>query len=161
MIRQGQASRPILRMQACMDGFELFPFNGRHSTTARRVHQHPGAEPQFDLLVTTTGNVQKRLRRQHAQGIEKRASSANIGHFDNEIDTGLTTRRQTALGRGQAAGGHTAPHRQGQLLTPSNVHDYLISCSRPVWFNLATPHTACTPNKTYIDSPPRSQGQTR
>jgi len=78
---------PICGMQACMDGFELVsPYVGGNNTgrlkdiDLRLMHD-------TDLVVTCTGNTNV-CDAAMLQTLKSGAVVANIGHFDNEIDTG-------------------------------------------------------------------------
>ena len=78
---------PICAMQACMDGFEVVsPYiNGINKGTADGINKT--LLSTTDLLVTTTGNVNV-CDRFMLDSLKSAAVVCNIGHFDNEIDTG-------------------------------------------------------------------------
>ncbi|MGI9250070.1 MAG: adenosylhomocysteinase [Pseudohongiellaceae bacterium] len=78
---------PICAMQACMDGFEVAsPYvDGVNSGTANGINK--ALLGKLDLLVTATGNVNV-CDRFILEQIKPGAVVCNIGHFDNEIDTG-------------------------------------------------------------------------
>ncbi len=79
---------PICAMQACMDGFEVVsPYrDGNNDGTAGSINHELLANT--DLLVTTTGNTNVCDRHMLA-ALKASAVVCNIGHFDNEIDTGF------------------------------------------------------------------------
>lgn len=74
---------PICAMQACLDGFEVVstylnghPSNGVDTTLLENT----------DLLVTSTGNFNV-CGKDILSNLKSGCVVANIGHFDNEIDT--------------------------------------------------------------------------
>ena len=74
---------PICAMQACLDGFEVVsnylnghPSNGVYTTLLQNT----------DLLVTSTGNFNV-CGKDILSNLKSGCVVANIGHFDNEIDT--------------------------------------------------------------------------
>ena len=77
---------PICGMQACMDGFEVVsPFrNGLN--TGRLADIDARLMGETDLVVTCTGNTNV-CDAAMLQALKPGAVVANIGHFDNEIDT--------------------------------------------------------------------------
>ena len=77
---------PICAMQACMDGFEVVsPYiNGDNNGTIDAIDRV--LLEKTDLVVTTTGNVNV-CDRNMLQALKSGAVVANIGHFDDEIDT--------------------------------------------------------------------------
>ena len=79
---------PICAMQACMDGFEVVsPYkNGVNTNTADGINTE--VLGNTDLLVTTTGNTNVCDKHMLA-ALKANAVVCNIGHFDNEIDTGF------------------------------------------------------------------------
>jgi adenosylhomocysteinase len=76
---------PICAMQACMDGFEVVSFfeNGNPNDAL-----NTGLLRDTDLIVTTTGNYQV-VNADVLEALAPDAVVCNIGHFDNEIDTGF------------------------------------------------------------------------
>ena len=82
---------PICAMQACMDGFEvLSPFvDGINDGTEQCINR-----PLLggtDLVVTATGNLNV-CDANMLRALKCGAVVANIGHFDNEIDTAFMRR---------------------------------------------------------------------
>lgn len=79
---------PICAMQACMDGFEVVsPYNnGINTGEIEGVNQD--LLTNTDLVVTTTGNINV-CDAPMLQSLKAGAVVCNIGHFDNEIDTGF------------------------------------------------------------------------
>ncbi len=79
---------PICAMQACMDGFEVVsPYNnGINTGEIEGVNQD--LLTNTDLVVTTTGNINV-CDAPMLQTLKAGAVVCNIGHFDNEIDTGF------------------------------------------------------------------------
>ena len=77
---------PICAMQACMDGFEVVsPYiNGINDNTPECIDND--LLQRTDLVVTTTGNVNVCDKHMLA-ALKNGAVVANIGHFDDEIDT--------------------------------------------------------------------------
>ncbi len=77
---------PICAMQACMDGYEVVsPYSdGINTATADGINRQ--LLSQIDLLVTTTGNIRV-CDRFILAALKPGCVVANIGHFDNEIDT--------------------------------------------------------------------------
>ncbi len=75
---------PICAMQACMDGFEVVSLFNEGDTS-----KGPNSSLliQTDLLVTSTGNVNVCNSELLAE-LKPGCVVCNIGHFDNEIDTG-------------------------------------------------------------------------
>ena len=86
MIVRVTETDPICAMQACMDGFEVVsPYiNGINSGTEDCINK--GLLEVTDLIVTATGNINVCDKHMLAF-LKKGAVVANIGHFDNEIDT--------------------------------------------------------------------------
>ncbi len=79
---------PICAMQACMDGFEVVsPYlDGKNTGQPDSIdRQLLGA---IDLVVTCTGNVNVCDANMLA-ALKSGCVVSNIGHFDNEIDTGF------------------------------------------------------------------------
>ena len=78
---------PICAMQACMDGFEVVsPYsNGINLNNSDCINKSLLATT--DLLVSATGNTNV-CDRYMLQALKPGAVVCNIGHFDNEIDTG-------------------------------------------------------------------------
>ena len=78
---------PICAMQACMDGFEVVsPYiNGINDGELSSINEQLLATT--DLIVTTTGNTNV-CDANMLQKLKNGAVVCNIGHFDNEIDTG-------------------------------------------------------------------------
>ena len=77
---------PICGMQACMDGFELVsPYLGGNNT-GRVEDIDTRLMSNTDLVVTCTGNTNV-CDAAMLQTLKPGAVVANIGHFDNEIDT--------------------------------------------------------------------------
>ncbi|MFE8070874.1 adenosylhomocysteinase [Marinobacteraceae bacterium S3BR75-40.1] len=79
---------PICAMQACMDGYEVVsPYiNGQNDGTEKSINKD--LLGNTDLLVTTTGNVNV-CDKHMLSALKSGAVVCNIGHFDNEIDTGF------------------------------------------------------------------------
>ena len=79
---------PICAMQACMDGFEVVsPYNnGINTGKIEGVNQD--LLTNTDLVVTTTGNINV-CDAPMLKSLKAGAVVCNIGHFDNEIDTGF------------------------------------------------------------------------
>jgi len=79
---------PICAMQACMDGFEVVsPYiDGVNTDKIEGIDRD--LLGSTDLLVTTTGNTNVCDRHMLAT-VKPGAVVCNIGHFDNEIDTGF------------------------------------------------------------------------
>ena len=78
---------PICAMQACMDGYEVVsPYVGGNNT-GRVEDIDERLMGQTDLLVTCTGNTNV-CDSAMLRSIKPGAIVCNIGHFDNEIDTG-------------------------------------------------------------------------
>ncbi|AMC99150.1 adenosylhomocysteinase [Halomonas chromatireducens] len=81
---------PICAMQACMDGFEVVsPYvdgvnRGRDSIDRALLGR-------IDLVVTCTGNI-RACDADMLEALKAGAVVCNIGHFDNEIDTGYMRR---------------------------------------------------------------------
>jgi adenosylhomocysteinase len=82
---------PICAMQACMDGYEVVsPYiNGINDGTASCINRDLLANT--DLLVTATGNTSV-CDAHMLTALKPGAVVCNIGHFDNEIDTGYMRR---------------------------------------------------------------------
>ena len=79
---------PICAMQACMDGFEVVsPYiNGENTQTEDCIDTN--LLGSTDLIVTTTGNTNV-CDANMLKALKKGCVVCNIGHFDNEIDTGF------------------------------------------------------------------------
>ncbi|MBT7331362.1 MAG: adenosylhomocysteinase, partial [Oceanospirillaceae bacterium] len=79
---------PICAMQACMDGFEVVsPYlNGDNTGDVSCINT--AIMGTTDLIVTTTGNTNV-CDANMLKTIKNGAVVCNIGHFDNEIDTGF------------------------------------------------------------------------
>ena len=77
---------PICAMQACMDGFEVVsPYiDGVNNGAVDSINK--SLLETTDLIVTATGNINVCDKHMLAS-LKKGAVVANIGHFDNEIDT--------------------------------------------------------------------------
>ena len=77
---------PICAMQACMDGFEVVsPYiDGINNGAVDSINK--SLLETTDLIVTATGNINVCDKHMLAS-LKKGAVVANIGHFDNEIDT--------------------------------------------------------------------------
>ena len=78
---------PICAMQACMDGYEVVsPYIGgiNHGDG---TNLNTALLENTDIIVTTTGNYNV-CDRYMLAALKKGAVVSNIGHFDNEIDTG-------------------------------------------------------------------------
>ena len=75
---------PICAMQACMDGFEVVSLYNEGDTS-----KGPNSDLliQTDLLVTSTGNFNV-CNSEILGELKPGCVVCNIGHFDNEIDTG-------------------------------------------------------------------------
>ena len=86
MIVRVTETDPICAMQACMDGFEVVsPYiKGINSGAEDCINK--GLLEVTDLIVTATGNINVCDKHMLAF-LKKGAVVANIGHFDNEIDT--------------------------------------------------------------------------
>jgi adenosylhomocysteinase len=82
---------PICAMQACMDGYEVVsPYiNGINDGTASCINRD--LLSNTDLLVTATGNTSV-CDAHMLTALKPGAVVCNIGHFDNEIDTGYMRR---------------------------------------------------------------------
>lgn len=77
---------PICAMQACMDGFEVAsPYIDGINTEAMECID-ASLLATIDLIVTATGNINV-CNASILKCLKKGAIVANIGHFDNEIDT--------------------------------------------------------------------------
>ena len=77
---------PICGMQACMDGFEVVsPYRGG-ANTGRAEDIDTRLLGDTDLVVTCTGNTNV-CDSAMLSTLKPGAVVANIGHFDNEIDT--------------------------------------------------------------------------
>ncbi|RDB42567.1 adenosylhomocysteinase [Halomonas sp. DQ26W] len=81
---------PICAMQACMDGYEVVsPYleglNGGRDSIDRALLG------RIDLVVTCTGNICA-CDANMLETLKKGAVVCNIGHFDNEIETGYMRR---------------------------------------------------------------------
>ena len=77
---------PICGMQACMDGFELVSPYRNGVNTGRVEDIDKRLMNDTDLVVTCTGNSNV-CDAAMLQALKPGAVVANIGHFDNEIDT--------------------------------------------------------------------------
>ncbi len=82
---------PICAMQACMDGFEVVsPYiDGVNDGTEASINRELLAG--MDLVVTATGNYNV-CDANMLRALRSGAVVCNIGHFDNEIDTGFMRR---------------------------------------------------------------------
>ncbi|MEM8561162.1 MAG: adenosylhomocysteinase [Pseudomonadota bacterium] len=82
---------PICALQACMDGFEVVsPFkNGINDGTSTSIDDR--VLENIDLLVTATGNYNV-CDSNMLSALKSGTVVANIGHFDNEIDTAYMRR---------------------------------------------------------------------
>ncbi len=78
---------PICAMQACMDGYEVVsPYlNGQNNNNDESINK--SLLQDTDLIVTTTGNVNV-CDKHILNNLKSGSIVCNIGHFDNEIDTG-------------------------------------------------------------------------
>ncbi len=79
---------PICAMQACMDGFEVVsPYRGGRNT-GQLADIDARLMADTDLIVTCTGNTGV-CDANMLRSLKAGAVVCNIGHFDNEIDTGF------------------------------------------------------------------------
>ncbi|HSH57346.1 MAG TPA: adenosylhomocysteinase [Halomonas sp.] len=81
---------PLCAMQACMDGFEVVsPYVGGINRGLENIDRE--LLGRIDLVVTCTGNIAA-CDAAMLQTLKPGAVVCNIGHFDNEIDTGYMRR---------------------------------------------------------------------
>ncbi|MCE9682393.1 adenosylhomocysteinase [Halomonas alkalisoli] len=81
---------PICAMQACMDGFEVVsPYVDGVNRGSDSVDR--ALLGRIDLVVTCTGNI-RACDAAMLGALKSGAVVCNIGHFDNEIDTGYMRR---------------------------------------------------------------------
>ena len=81
---------PICAMQACMDGYEVVsPYVEGDNRGPESVDR--ALLSRIDLVVTCTGNI-RACDAAMLGALKKGAVVCNIGHFDNEIDTGYMRR---------------------------------------------------------------------
>ncbi|MCE9662856.1 adenosylhomocysteinase [Halomonas sp. M5N1S17] len=81
---------PICAMQACMDGFEVVsPYVDGVNRGSESVDR--ALLGRIDLVVTCTGNI-RACDAAMLGALKSGAVVCNIGHFDNEIDTGYMRR---------------------------------------------------------------------
>ncbi|RCV88691.1 adenosylhomocysteinase [Billgrantia montanilacus] len=81
---------PICAMQACMDGFEVVsPYEDGVNRGSESVDR--ALLGRIDLVVTCTGNI-RACDAAMLGALKPGAVVCNIGHFDNEIDTGYMRR---------------------------------------------------------------------
>ena len=78
---------PICAMQACMDGFEVVSPYNNGINTGSIDDINTDLLSSIDLIVTNTGNINV-CDSAMLQSLKAGAVVCNIGHFDNEIDTG-------------------------------------------------------------------------
>ena len=76
---------PICAMQACFDGFSVVSAYEGGEVTNDGTKLNKDLLKKYDLIVTTTGNVNV-LDRFMLDALKKGCVICNIGHFDNEID---------------------------------------------------------------------------
>ena len=76
---------PICAMQACFDGYEVVSAYKEGVVTEDGKNVNGDLLKRYDLVVTTTGNVNV-LDRYVLDELKSSCVVCNIGHFDNEID---------------------------------------------------------------------------
>ena len=76
---------PICAMQACFDGFSVVSAYEDGEVTNNGTKLNQELLKKYDLVVTTTGNVNV-LDRFMLDALKSGCVICNIGHFDNEID---------------------------------------------------------------------------
>ena len=76
---------PICAMQACFDGFSVVSAYESGEVTSDGTKLNRGLLRKYDLVVTTTGNVNV-LDKFMLDALKSGCVICNIGHFDNEID---------------------------------------------------------------------------
>ena len=76
---------PICAMQACFDGFSVVSAYEDGEVTKDGTKLRPRLIEKYDLVVTTTGNVNV-LDKFMLDALKSGCVICNIGHFDNEID---------------------------------------------------------------------------
>ena len=76
---------PICAMQACFDGYEVVSAYKEGFVTEDGKNVNGDLLKRYDLVVTTTGNVNV-LDRYVLDELKSSCVVCNIGHFDNEID---------------------------------------------------------------------------
>ena len=76
---------PICAMQACFDGFSVVSAYKEGEVTNDGKNLNQELLKKYDLVVTTTGNVNV-LDRFMLDALKSGCVICNIGHFDNEID---------------------------------------------------------------------------
>ena len=76
---------PICAMQACFDGFSVVSAYKDGVVTENMADIDLGLLKKYDLVVTTTGNINV-LDRRMLDSLKSGCVVCNIGHFDNEID---------------------------------------------------------------------------
>tara|TARA_B100001059_G_scaffold236559_1_gene287769 strand:- start:6384 stop:7736 length:1353 start_codon:yes stop_codon:yes gene_type:complete len=76
---------PICAMQACFDGYEVVSAYKNGKVTANGKGLDEDLLKKFDLVVTTTGNINV-LDKHMLDALKSSCVVCNIGHFDNEID---------------------------------------------------------------------------
>ena len=76
---------PICAMQACFDGFSVVSAYKNGQVEADGVNLDNDLLNKYDLVVTTTGNINV-LDRYMLDALKSGCVICNIGHFDNEID---------------------------------------------------------------------------
>ncbi len=117
---------PICGMQACMDGFELVsPYRGGINT-GRVEDIDTRLLGDTDLVVTCTGNTDV-CDAAMLQTLKPGAVVANIGHFDNEIDTGYMRENWRWV---------TVKDQVHQVFRSDDPGDYLILLSEGRLVNL-------------------------
>ena len=79
---------PICAMQACLDGYEVVSPYKNGINTGRLADLNTELLANIDLVVTATGNMNV-CDCAILQSLKDRVIVCNIGHFDNEIDTGF------------------------------------------------------------------------
>jgi len=120
---------PICAMQACMDGFEVVsPYlDGVNDGTEGCINRALLAAT--DIVVTATGNF-KVCDANMLGALKCGAVVCNIGHFDNEIDTGFMRRNWEweevkpqvhKVYRDQAANDHLLLLSEGRLVNLGNA----------------------------------------
>ena len=123
---------PICAMQACMDGFELVSpwLDGKNTGQSEAIDTT--LMTKLDLVVTATGNIGVCERHMLAT-VKAGAIICNIGHFDNEIDTGYMRENWHW---------EEIKPQVHKIYRSDNPHDYLILLSEGRLINLgnATGH---------------------